>query len=105
MYSVSPLSRFLWTGWPLILIWIKSAHYVRLGFTAVKPVIMGFILELSDLIFGLQLSVLLPCVLLQELTNEALGQLACIAKELFVKLVVHPRDVSQRFLLRVPEER
>lgn len=48
---------------------------------------------------------LLPCVLLQELFDEALGQLACVAKELLVKLVVHRRDVSQRLLLRVTEER
>ena len=47
---------------------------------------------------------LLPRVFLQELSDEALGQLARIAEELFVKLVAHGGDVSQRLLLRVTEE-
>lgn len=47
----------------------------------------------------------LPPVLLQELPDEALGQLARVAEELLVKLVVHGRDISQRLLLGVPEER
>lgn len=47
----------------------------------------------------------LPPVLLQELPDEALGQLAGVAEELLVKVVVHGRDVSQRLLLGVSEER
>lgn len=35
------------------------------------------------------LSSLLPSVFLQELSDEALGQLACVAEELFVEVVVH----------------
>lgn len=50
------------------------------------------------------LSFLLPPVLLKELFDEALGQLACVAEELFVEVVVHRRNVSQRFLLRVTKE-
>lgn len=48
---------------------------------------------------------MLPPVLLQELPDEALGQLARVAEELLVKVVVHGRDVSQRLLLGVAEER
>lgn len=52
---LNPCSRFLWTGWPFIRIWIRAAHVMRLGIIAVKPLILGFVLELSDLTFGLQL--------------------------------------------------
>lgn len=48
---------------------------------------------------------ILPPVLLQELPDEALGQLAGVAEELLVKVVVHGGDVSQRLLLGVSEER
>lgn len=51
------------------------------------------------------LSALLPPVFLQELSDEALGQLACVAEELFIEVVVHRRNVAQRFLLRVTKER
>lgn len=82
---------------------------MHLGLMAEKPLKLGFVLELSDLTFGCQLFVSdrtrLPCVFLQELSDEVLGQLARIAEELFVKLVVQRRDVSQRLLLRVAEER
>lgn len=47
----------------------------------------------------------LPPVLLQQLPDEALGQLAGVAEELLVKVIVHGRDVSQRLLLGVAEER
>lgn len=47
----------------------------------------------------------LPPVLLQELPDEALGQLARVAEELLVKVVVHGRDVSESFLLGFAEER
>lgn len=46
-----------------------------------------------------------PPVLLQELPDEALGQLARVAEELLVKVVVHGRDVSQSLLLGVAQER
>lgn len=45
-----------------------------------------------------------PPVLLQQLPDEALGQLARVAEELLVKVVVHGRDVSQRLLLGVAQE-
>lgn len=47
----------------------------------------------------------LPPVLDQELPDEALGQLAGVTEELVVKVVVHGRDVAQRLLLGVAEER
>lgn len=47
----------------------------------------------------------LPPVLLQQLPDEALGQLAGVAEELLVKVIVHGRDVSQRLLLGIAEER
>lgn len=84
-----------------------AGNLIRLSFIAAKPLMPGFVLELSDLTFGLQLFVssFLPRVLLQELSDEALGQLARVAEELVVEVVVHRRDVPQRFLLRVAEER
>lgn len=48
---------------------------------------------------------ILPPVLYQELSDEALGQLARVTEELLVEVVVHRRDVPQRLLLGVAEER
>lgn len=59
---------------------------------------MTFGLSLFNLFF-------LPPVLYQELSDEALGQLARVTEELFVEVVVHRRDVPQRLLLGVSEER
>lgn len=46
-----------------------------------------------------------PPVLLQELPDETLGQLACVAEELLVEVVVHGRDVPKSFLFGLAEER
>lgn len=46
-----------------------------------------------------------PPVLLQELLDEALGQLACVTEELLVEVVVHGRDVPKSFLFGLAEER
>lgn len=56
--------------------------------------------------FGLSLfNCFLPSVLYQELSDEALGQLTCVPEELLIEVIVHRRDVSQRLLLGVAEER
>lgn len=89
----NPCSRFLRTDWPFSLIWIRTDHLIHLGLNEVKSLMLGFALDLSDLIFrpsaACQRPTLLPRVLLQELPDEALGQLARVAEELLVELVVH----------------
>lgn len=56
----NPCSRFLWTDWPFILSWIRTSHFMHSGFMPVKSLMLGFVLELSDLTFGLQLFVREP---------------------------------------------
>lgn len=46
-----------------------------------------------------------PPVLLQELPDETLGQLARVTEELLVEVVVHGRDVPESFLFGLAEER
>ncbi len=50
-------SRFLWTGCSFVVLWLRCGNLIRLGFIAMKPLILGFVLDLSDVTFSLQLFV------------------------------------------------
>lgn len=81
-----------------------------LGFNTVKPYwALCWKCQTWPLTFSCsavcQTPITLPRVLLKKLPDEALGKLACIAEELFIKIIVHRRDISQCLLLRVTKER
>lgn len=72
-----------------------------------KPLILWLCTEILDYdLWPLAVYLFfLPPVLYQELSDEALGQLTCVPEELLVEVIVHRRDVPQRLLLGVAEER
>lgn len=62
----------------------------------------GTVFPQEDIIAALQLLLL---VLLQQLADELLGQLAGVAEELLIELVIHAGDVPQGVLLGLSQER